>query len=543
MKSLEEIVVLAANTEKTPELVDFWLFKYQETFIKNHDFFLHERTIQAISSPFLSEPFSPAGEINIHKHFDFQTLSFNVAALQEIIFTSIRFLDAVLDIIPFDEQSKKEVEKVRKIGLGIKNLSEFEEKIHQDFQEKENTILNNLGAILSDFSYRASEALAEEKGECANWNDIKYNIENKSFTRWFTENNDIFDGEYIFQNYTKDSVKLANVQQIARRNSNLIVLNNRNIWQKWRDRTVDLEKIEKKEVDEKIKKSYLQVSREKNGIFKLVKNGEILELQNGELAKAEENKGQILNDVQVLQELNKRLKITINLYVFHKENICTDKNGQIPSFNLAANETIYSKTIQTLSSIYNNYINILQIKINTVLPDHTGVIVGCHVQLNKETPPPFKQKISEIVKRSELDHKLLKPILNDIQKHQKMEEKLEKMEREITELQKEREVNNIIIKNAQKWNNFDEITLAKKYILKNGSQLKIEQMLAGNVLKNLGLKINEGDENLKGMVELLQISLNNELKNGEINLKKYRSMLTNSSSVLKEILDLLEKNM
>ena len=229
-----QLLSKVARTEPTVELELYWLKRYQEI-TQNLSFSLSEHTVEMAFEDIVTRPSTPSGLINIEQIIDDKN-QIQEASLQNIIETAIRLLDAILDIINFDDAAKKTVKEFRKIAIGIENLDSY-----LTIPELLVDQVDYLGELISNSVYRASESLAEEKGACLRWEDIKSEVSSKSFEYWFNPDSgeirtSLEIQEYINNNPESRPKIMAEFEIVARRGSHLLLYANTPEWLKWSDR-------------------------------------------------------------------------------------------------------------------------------------------------------------------------------------------------------------------------------------------------------------------------------------------------------------------
>jgi Ribonucleotide reductase, barrel domain len=221
-----------ANNETTVELRNFWLERYK-TLLENQSIFIAQSTLLLLQSSNLSKPATPLSFINLAKHClkkdDLE--EFNEDELQVTIDTAIRLLDSFLTLMKFDTEAEKQVQDYRKIALTPVNFDSLVDK----------KILDNetIGEVFSNLAYRSSESLAEEKGVCRKWDEIKYSLKSRMFEYWYNlETGDIKSGDEISLLYTQEEIIDSHFEIVPRRNSHILAYPNDIIWQKWSDRDI-----------------------------------------------------------------------------------------------------------------------------------------------------------------------------------------------------------------------------------------------------------------------------------------------------------------
>jgi Ribonucleotide reductase, barrel domain len=228
-----ELAALAIKKENTPELGQYWQKRY-EKFLNNKVFILSDKTTALLDQKnSIDAPATPYGYLNLPIFVGKNNIVDEVM-LQNCIETSVRFLDSVLDMIDFTHAAAEIINQNRKIGLGVVNFEEYM-KLRGNTNKVEE--IDYIGEIISSSSYRASEALAEEKGACENWNNIKLLIRPKSFEYWYnSENGEIISGLDVAEEYTATNLVASNFEIIPRRNSHILIYPNDLEWQIWSDR-------------------------------------------------------------------------------------------------------------------------------------------------------------------------------------------------------------------------------------------------------------------------------------------------------------------
>jgi Ribonucleotide reductase, barrel domain len=229
----QELAKLAIKNENTPELGQYWQKRY-EKFLKNDVFIISDKTESLLgqTEP-VDSPSTPYGYLNMPV-FVSKNKIIDEVMLQNCIETSVRFLDSLLDVINFTDQTKILVNQNRKIGLGVVNFDQYLKLREVPSKVEE---IDHIGEIISSSSYRASEALAEEKGTCDNWESLAFIIRPKSFEYWYNnETGEVKSGLNIAEDYTSSNLMSSNFEIIPRRNSHILLYPNDLEWQIWSDR-------------------------------------------------------------------------------------------------------------------------------------------------------------------------------------------------------------------------------------------------------------------------------------------------------------------
>lgn len=122
------------------------------------------------------------GSLDVSKFVDEEERSINYELLSKAVHVSVRFLDNVIDV---NRYPIPEIEKMcygnRKIGLGVMGFADLLYKMEIPYDSEEAlSIGEGVMRCIQKESHKASEVLAEEKGEFSNWEgstwDTKYNV-------------------------------------------------------------------------------------------------------------------------------------------------------------------------------------------------------------------------------------------------------------------------------------------------------------------------------------------------------------------------------
>ncbi len=228
-----ELATLAITNENTPELGQYWQKRY-EKFLKNNVFSLSNKIEFLLEQKYpIDAPVTPHGYLNLPVFLGKNKIVDEVM-LQNCIETSVRFLDSILDIINFTPETRQLVIQNRKIGLGVLNFEEYLVSREAASRLEE---IDYLGEIISSSSYRASEALAEEKGACINWENLALTIRPKVFEYWYnSETGEVKSGLDISEEFTSSNLSTSNFEIIPRRNSHILLYPGDMEWQIWSDR-------------------------------------------------------------------------------------------------------------------------------------------------------------------------------------------------------------------------------------------------------------------------------------------------------------------
>jgi ribonucleoside-diphosphate reductase alpha chain len=148
------------------------------------------------------------GEIEI----DWQDLAQTVAI-------ATRFLDNVLSVAEFATPDQKHnVRNVfRQLGLGIMGWADYLKQAHIAYDSAQHLDeIDRWGGWIANYAYRASEALAAEKGACGVWPQIKDLRTGNIFERWLDSEGNEYNGEEVLKSTRQD------LTQVPRRNSTVL---------------------------------------------------------------------------------------------------------------------------------------------------------------------------------------------------------------------------------------------------------------------------------------------------------------------------------
>ncbi len=249
-----ELINLVASSERTPQLAEYWTKRYTK-FLEEKLFVISEKTQNLLTQKeAIHSPTTPFGHIDLLRFVN-KNNGLEEVALQNSVETAIRFLDSCIETIDFGNDARQVVIEFRKIGLGVIGFEEY--LIAKNSTSKEDEI-NYLGNIISGSAYRASEALAEEKGVCGKWNSIKIELRPKPFEFWYdTVTGDIKNGLELMEDFEQSNIEESNFEIIPRRNSHILLYPIESSWQLWSDRdeaTTPKIKAEEGQIQNKISK-------------------------------------------------------------------------------------------------------------------------------------------------------------------------------------------------------------------------------------------------------------------------------------------------
>jgi hypothetical protein len=250
----QDIAKMASNQENTLELQNFWLQKYLNM-LSSGKFVLSVKTEELLIANLpIERPATPYGDL-ILVRFLKSNNSLDEANFQETVETSVRFLDALIDAINFVPNARFVVSQYRKIGLGILDFAEYlSRRRTSEIQE-----IDYIGDLISNNCYRASEALAQEKGACANWEQINKHIRPKLFEHWINKKTKaIRTSLEVAEDVGSGSAIEQDWEIVPRRNSSLLLLPKNLEWQIWSDRDETSPKTEFKQLENEAPKPNLK---------------------------------------------------------------------------------------------------------------------------------------------------------------------------------------------------------------------------------------------------------------------------------------------
>ena len=138
--------------------------------------------------------------------------------LAETVRISIRFLDNVLDVSEFatPDQKHNVRDVFRQLGLGIMGWADYLKMARIPYDSAQHLReIDRWGAWIADHAYRASEAIAAEKGPCGVWDQIKHIQTGNPFERWVDTEGNSYNGTEV-QEHRQD------LTQVPRRNSTVL---------------------------------------------------------------------------------------------------------------------------------------------------------------------------------------------------------------------------------------------------------------------------------------------------------------------------------
>ncbi|NJM78031.1 MAG: ribonucleoside-diphosphate reductase, adenosylcobalamin-dependent [Acaryochloridaceae cyanobacterium RU_4_10] len=139
--------------------------------------------------------------------------------LAETVAIAVRFLDNVLDVSEFATPDQKyNVRNVfRQLGLGIMGWADYLKQARIPYDSAQHLDeIDRWGSWMALHAYRASEALAAEKGSCGVWPQIAEVRTGNIFELWVDSEGNRYNGEEALASTRQD------LTQVARRNSTVL---------------------------------------------------------------------------------------------------------------------------------------------------------------------------------------------------------------------------------------------------------------------------------------------------------------------------------
>ena len=511
MKTVSELIVLAANTENTPELVDFWVSRYQYLLTNPQFFRLHANTINAAEQRNISTPITPVGEIFLNAHFNVDTRQFSIAPLQEIIFTATRFLDALIEVFDFDADTRIRMQKYRKLGLGIAQIGEF---LDEFAPENPQTLIDDIGNFFSNFAYRASESLAEEKGECEDWDTLKKIIRSRSFEKWInTENGSVYDGLYITEHRTTQDIVSSPFEIIGRRNSHLLLLPPDSAWKKWSDRDGSNDGIRAMLEQKKEQKSQQNIAQYEIGeLVKVIKKDSLLYQKMVQIEIIDtlvqpiqyhiKTQGIISNELflsreiepadatKLLEKIDQQVRVELYIFIFNDKGsrVMASRNKLVPTLILTPGMDLQTAVTNTLSQELEHFADILQIDVASFSQDtmRNTLQLGCVVQINKSRQISTWQDIDTLL-ADKMTEALLSPILAKIRVDDRAAHTIEQLQARTKELELVAQVSDIEVQKNTWTSYFETISARTVLTLTDDSRVECEVVRTRGALTGVAL--------------------------------------------------------
>lgn len=373
-----DVFGVVSSVEKTPELSDFWFSRYQQ-YLHPATFQLRPKTLEVLQAETHPTPFTPTGEIIVSGCLK-EDGKIDTSKLQDIVYASVRFLDACIDAMRFEDGARMSVEEFRKIGIGITGLEVY---LQDNDQGRRQERIDILGEQFAKLVYRASETIAQEKGVYGNFDSQKSNIQPFAFERYeHKDTGAIKDGAaLVLEGAALGWFKLP------RRNSVLLALPTTTEWQKWSDRVI--ENTDEVALPEKEQKSQSVLPQPRFELGELVKItqkhsphfgrvGQVVDVVRGEVTRYKlatvdqqvdgeeiaEDDISIIQTEEVIQKLDRFVSIDVLLVIVSEtfdRVILID--GKLPIFALTAYQSLEQQVTAYLSQKTGSFIDIVQLRI------------------------------------------------------------------------------------------------------------------------------------------------------------------------------------
>ncbi len=203
--NISEHIQNAASIEATPALVDFWNKQFQGF----------------VGQKFKYDDNSKIGSIDLMRHLTSDKKDIDHQLLQQTIAVLIRFLDALTTDLDY-----------RSIKLSVENFDQFLKSTDTPAQIGADYV----GGLIADFSYRASENLAHEKGAFLKFKSLPKHIRAIEYEMWTDVSGDYKNGQEIATMFDDVSIAVSDWSLVPRRNFAILDFpNDLDLWDKWRD--------------------------------------------------------------------------------------------------------------------------------------------------------------------------------------------------------------------------------------------------------------------------------------------------------------------
>ena len=203
--NMTDLIQKVAQAEATPALADYWNKQYQ--------LFLGHK--------FHFDPSSKVGSIDLMQHLTADKKDIDHQDLQQTIAVLVRFLDAITEDLDY-----------RTIKLSVTNFDQF----LQITDTVPQIGVDYIAGLIADFSYRASENLAHEKGAFPNLKTLPKKIRPVEYEMWVDNTDSYKNGQELSTMYDNDSIGSSNWSLVPRRNQAILNLPSEpSFWDKWRD--------------------------------------------------------------------------------------------------------------------------------------------------------------------------------------------------------------------------------------------------------------------------------------------------------------------
>jgi Ribonucleotide reductase, barrel domain len=349
-EKLISLIQKISSLEKTEEDKVKWLTAYLEMFEKGYFMINRDNLERLFSIGKIESPLTTYGEINLMKHV--KRINLDTRQLRKTCEIAVRFLDCCLDVLNFNEDSKLKIQRFRKIGIGISDFDAY--CLHTNLEQ--NKVARQVGEIISNASYRASEKLGEEKGFVPELEESKSYNKGKYFSRYIViSTNSVINGYDLKQALLDKTIQPDDYYIVPRRNSHILLFPNQEIWYPYTDRVegdyvteIDMDNENIKKIEPKHTKGELvqiikednpnnskvyQVINIKNRLGKYVYNLKGEGIQSNQEFEEFDLKGIDLH--YLLTKINDKTNIQKNyaigvIFDHIDANILVDKNTQLP---------------------------------------------------------------------------------------------------------------------------------------------------------------------------------------------------------------------
>lgn len=246
-EKLLSLITKISNLELKEEDKIKWQSAYLEIFEKGYFIINRDSLEKLITTNIVASPMTTYGEVVLIKHI--KRVHLDNRQLAKTCEIAVRFLDACLDVINFNEEAKEKIIHFRKIGLGV---ADYDAYCIQSNQEQSKAIYN-IGEVISTAAYRASEEIGDEKGFIPHIEESKAYNKGKIFAKFIHKTtSEVINGFELKKKVLDQTASWDDYNIMPRRNSHVLLLPNQELWYPYTDR-VDgdylpaEEKIEKEE--------------------------------------------------------------------------------------------------------------------------------------------------------------------------------------------------------------------------------------------------------------------------------------------------------
>jgi Ribonucleotide reductase, barrel domain len=230
-EKLISLIQKISNLELKEEDKIKWQTAYLEIFEKGYFIINRDNLEKLITTNILDSPMTTYGEVVLIKHI--KRVHLDNRQLSKTCEIAVRFLDGCLDIINFSPEAKEKINHFRKIGLGV---ADFDAYCINSNQEQQKAIYN-IGEVISNAAYRASEEIGDEKGFIPHIEESKAYNKGKIFAKFINkQTSEVINGFELKKKVLDQKASWDDYSIMPRRNSHVLLLPNQEIWYPYTDR-------------------------------------------------------------------------------------------------------------------------------------------------------------------------------------------------------------------------------------------------------------------------------------------------------------------